>query len=124
MKTTVTIKKKSSKMVDTKYGAKKKYNIQVLTSKNRELWVDGFANSVSDDWTEGQTVEMDIESREYNGKTYYGFKTPKLEQIILEKLENIERILMGNVPMPKAMVHQAEEEPLPEDEPIDDDLPF
>lgn len=94
MRKTVTIQKITSKMVDTKWGKKKKLNLQVKSDKGLG-WVDGFAGPVTDMWSEGDTVVVDISSREYNGKTYYSFKAPRLEELVLAKLDQIIGLLIG-----------------------------
>lgn len=90
----VKIKKISSLEVDTKYGKKKKLNLQVIGAKG-EQFVDGFANQITETWKEGDVVDIDITPREWNGKTYYGFKAPKIEEIILRELSEIKEMLKG-----------------------------
>lgn len=67
------IKKLTKKDVNTQRGVVGKWTI---ISDNGKYY-DSFVNQWNSNWTEGSTLELQdsqIESREYNGKTYYSIK--------------------------------------------------
>lgn len=63
-------------------------SIQTLDTNGNPVWLSGFGNQTTKSYTEGQLVELDIYSEEYNGKTNLKFKTPP-ETNIIELLNNI-----------------------------------
>lgn len=93
----VKIKEIDTKTVETKYGEKQKIDIKV-PGKEGDYTLSGFANSVNRTWKVGDTVEVEIETREVNGKTYYNYKVPgvgkgdnsKIIQDILGRIKAIE----------------------------------
>jgi len=73
---TLTIKKKITRNVDTKYGEKRKHSF-LVAADDGEMWVNAWQNPTSDGWKEGQTITAEIKDREYKGKTYWDFVFPK-----------------------------------------------
>jgi hypothetical protein len=59
---------------NTKYGRKQKLAIQV--EEKPDLWLWGFYNITNSRWEKGDQVEIEITSREFNGKTYHDFRMP------------------------------------------------
>lgn len=39
--------------------------------------MSGFKNQTTENWNEGDEVEVEVSEREYNGKTFYNFNVPK-----------------------------------------------
>lgn len=104
MKSTVKIKRISSRDVQTKYGTKRNLSLLVTTSKGQEIWVSGFMTDENKKWKEGDSVELDVEK---SGK-YWNFKNPPKESVdsnlsgaleaIREELQAIRRLLEVGVP--------------------------
>lgn len=88
------IDKIMEKEVETKYGLKKKISY-ICGGQYYSAW----ANTWNVGWNVGDEIDVEVESREYNGKTYYDIKPPmkpeqKVQQDKLDKiLENTEKIL-------------------------------
>lgn len=119
--THVTIKRRTSKQVDTKYGKKDKLNLLVLTEKGKEIWIDGFASAATNEWLEGAKIEVEIVSRDYQGKIYYGFKTPRQEDLIMKELKEIKQLILqlgGNKPEDEPPPHEDHEAPELEEAPF------
>ena len=57
----------------TRYGRKQKMAIRVEGNDN---WIWGFYNITNSRWEKGDEVDITIEKREYNGKTYHDFRMP------------------------------------------------
>lgn len=56
--------------------------------------MSGFKNQTTANWEEGMEVEVEVQEREYNGKTYYNFNTPKQAPVDLSEVNNkLDRIL-------------------------------
>ena len=89
MKAKLKILKKTIKAVTTKYGEKRKHVFQLEGSKG-PFWADCFANPMTSEWREGDVREMELQSREYEGKTYWNIVTPKAQDFIAEALKRIE----------------------------------
>jgi len=63
-----------------------------------ERWVDVWSNAETDTWAENQDVTMELEEREYNGKTYFsgspvGGKKPsvRIEPVFQEILAELKQ---------------------------------
>jgi len=131
MKATVVIKRKTEKIINTKYGKKKKYSL-LCPGKEGDQWISVWSSAEADSWSEGDEVIMNITSREYNGKTYYDGKpiVPNYAKMQVELLEQILNVLNnGNVTVPAPEISEpvSTGEMLPEIEepPIDDTgVPF
>lgn len=67
----ILIEKLNIQQVQTKNGAANKINID--SGGKRYSCFKGQWNSA---WREGQEIEVDVEQKEYNGKTYLNIKTP------------------------------------------------
>lgn len=116
MKKTFKILKLSRKKVTTKFGEKEKFDVNGQSEKGT-FWADAWVNKDTQDWSEGQTVTGYIESRQYNGKTYYTVRPVSLEEKILEKLERIETLLSGKQ-------NNLEDSPVPNEEEPSEEIPF
>ncbi|MDI6726645.1 MAG: hypothetical protein QMD32_06740 [Smithellaceae bacterium] len=55
----------------TKYGPKTKLGLLC-----KDVWYDAWAGQWNQAWREGQTIEVEIESRDYQGKAYFSIRTP------------------------------------------------
>lgn len=125
MKATVTIKRKSSSQVTTKYGQKEKHAF-LLDGGKGEFWADCFANATTEGWHEGDKIEMELAPREYQGKKYWNIVPPKAQDITLETIKRIE----GKID--QILAHWKKEEPESSDfdgipdatEPPADEIPF
>jgi len=68
-----------TKDINTKYGPKKKSAIKA--AEYGENWLDYWLSPQTQDWKVGDTVEVEaVTPREYNGKTYYDIKMPKVDR--------------------------------------------
>lgn len=104
MKSTVKIKRISSRDVQTKYGTRRNLSLLVTTSKGQEIWVYGFMTDENKKWKEGDSVELDVEKK----GNYWNFKNPTKESVgsnlsgelaaIREELQAIRRLLEVGVP--------------------------
>ena len=139
----LTIKRITSKNIETKYGPKVKYTISVEKGHNGtpNQMYDSWVADFNRDWKEGQTIEIkdsQIVPRDYNGKTYFTIAgVPKQEtalsqmalQVINDKLETIvvqnNRILEE---IKRALENRSKDSdypPMPEPEEVDvDSIPF
>lgn len=70
---TVSIKRKTEKQANTKYGPKTTYSM-LVSSKQGDIWVSVWSDAQTSLWAEGQTVEMDITQ---NGKYWNGKPVPQ-----------------------------------------------
>jgi len=59
-----------------------KYISVGLKAENSDVWINGYGAKSNEGWKQGDTVSLDIETVEKNGKTYYNFKNPsgKIDQ--------------------------------------------
>src|ERR1041385_2426123 len=127
MKVRVTVKKKTTEMIQTKYGKKEKTNLQVLTEKGKTLWVGGFSNAITQLWKEGDDLDLEVEQ---NGK-YWNFKTPSMDQLILEHLDKILKLLSNGTNYRSSIMATGQfpikeppmEEEIEPEEITEDDLP-
>ena len=105
---------------------------EVVDEFGDPAWIGGWASDLTYSWQLEDVIEIEIELREYNGKTYRDFKgMTKLEQ---EQADEIKRLKaeLGGEPMEEPKVkdvayEDAGEKPKPEPEgekPTLDDLPF
>ena len=85
------------KNIDTKYGLKKKFGLQL--SSHGEKWFDCWMGRTTQGWINGTELtdeEFTIEEREYNGKTYYTIKPvsseSRLEQRIVALEERVDKM--------------------------------
>lgn len=93
--TRLQILKKTSTVAKTKYGPKNKYNLFVRSSKS-DFWASAWENKVTKDWREGQEIEVDIETSEYQGKPQYTLR-PFERSIneVYDLLLEVKKILVG-----------------------------
>lgn len=128
MKAKLLILKKNTSQVSTKYGLKDKISFQLKSDKGT-FWASCFKHPIADAWHEGTTQEMDLEQKEYNGKTFWNIILPKGGQNpqvmdalkrIEEKLDRLLRLSEEKIfdDVPEA---SDQEEPPPED---DNQIPY
>lgn len=91
-----------------------------------DVWVSGFGNSTNEKWTEGSVVEIIVEKKESNGKTFYNFDTPKTEDLLAARVAALELDIMK---IKQAMFNSKSAPapapaPEPTPEPNIDDVPF
>lgn len=67
-------------------------SIKTLDRNGAEQWISGFGNETTKSWKKGQTVDIEIYSEDYQGKTYYKFKEPA-ERNVFTELDEIKAIL-------------------------------
>ena len=66
-----------------------------------ESWLNGFGTKSNEDWQKGDEIEVDIESKEWNGKTYYNIKNPsgKISQedfnALSDRVQTLERDIVN-----------------------------
>ena len=123
MKKKVTIKGINSKKIDTKYGEKDTLNICVDDKDGNEQWLNGWKGKANQNWSKGDEVEVEIYK---NDKGYMNYKVvePSLNDI-MEKLENIERMLQDKRVADANQTVGSNKEPEPETPTDDSDgLPF
>ena len=89
----LTIKNISSKQ---KQGAKGPYTMLGLQFEEKgDQWVNGYGNATTSRWVKGQrlTVGKDITFKtvEKDGKTFYNFETPKTENQLVKRIEELEK---------------------------------
>lgn len=53
-----------------------KYTSVGLKAENSDVWINGYGAKYNEGWEKGDTVTLDIETVEKDGKTYYNFKNP------------------------------------------------
>ena len=63
------------KDINTKFGLKQKQSLKA-TQRN-DTYLDFWCSPLTDAWRIGDTIEVEVKSREYNGKTYYDIVLPK-----------------------------------------------
>ncbi|KKL48013.1 hypothetical protein LCGC14_2329780 [marine sediment metagenome] len=71
----------------TKMG--KAYQRVFIKPKGSDVRLSGFGNQTTDKWNVGETVEVIVEK---NG-TYWNFKIPRQEDMLIEKVAEFEKIL-------------------------------
>lgn len=76
--------------VQTKYGEKTKYSIKDSNERWYSCWDRDMAGV-----KQGDTIEGEVLSREYNGKTYYDFKLPRKEDLLERRIEALEKAVFG-----------------------------
>lgn len=130
----ITIKRIYRKERDTQNG--KKWTMSVLGQD--DVWYGaGFTDSFNKDWKEGQTIDVEVKDRIYEGKTYYDIVKPKNNngKEILEKLGQLELkidLLLttfknNSKQPPQLSTNKTQEEPPDEavaDDLSEDSLPF
>ena len=84
----IKLQKITSKDIQTKYGVKQKLGLF-----DGKTWYGCWKNKTTATYKEGDIVEGDITSREYNGQTYYDFEPISIEQRIEIKLDKILELL-------------------------------
>jgi len=102
--TTRTIKTLKHKMVNTQYGEKAKWLITFEESPNQ--LIDSFVGNWNKNWKIGTKIEIkpeQIQSRQWEGKTYYTLKAPpearfggvskEAFDILVERVDTIEKTL-------------------------------
>ena len=87
----VLVKKKSAKEIKTKYGLKTKYNILITGPNGGDRWVEAWGSPESDTWGEGDTIDVELESREYEGKTYWDVKTVHPMEVLRRRIDALEK---------------------------------
>ena len=118
------IKRKTSKIVK---GGYTKYGFLCVNQEGEEEWINAFSNATSDKWDEGDVIDHEFTSREYNGKQYYDFKfernTPagSAGNKIEEKLDLIISLLKGKDELPPPP-HRDEDKPW--DDGDESEIPF
>ena len=93
-----------------------------------DSWINGYRNSITENWKKGDEIEIDIKKKEADGKTYFNFKMPsdkatKQDIIALDdrvrKLElelsvlNVKLGIGGEVEISQKQQGEAVEENLP-----------
>jgi len=53
-----------------------KYISVGIKPEGSDRWINGYGAKSNEDWQKGDTVSLDIETVEKEGKTYYNFKNP------------------------------------------------
>lgn len=56
-------------------------------------WISGFKSDATDMWNVGDEIEIEITENNYNGKTYYNFKSPTKTDLLESRVIHIENIL-------------------------------
>ncbi len=94
MKAKLKIVRATTSTVNTKKGQAEKHNFLVDGGKG-EFWADCFANATTAEWLnrEGEEQEMELKSREYQGKTYWNIIVPKQQDLVMITLKRIEEKL-------------------------------
>jgi hypothetical protein len=118
---TFKVLKKTEKTIQTKFGPKQKYSFQLDAGKG-PFWCGAWKNDITSAWREGESYEMDVRPREYEGKQYFDVYTPKPQDEMLEILKRIEakldKFMNGSAELPPDISD-------PQGEPPDDsDIPF
>ena len=118
------ILRKTEKMINTSRGQSKKYSLQLQDSEGT-LWASAWHNNISSQWREGDTIDIVLKPREWEGKTYYDVDFPKKDSSqknwpelheLLEGLKRIEAKIDKLLPKDETGVPDMEEPP--------DEIPF
>jgi hypothetical protein len=67
-----------------KNGTTKLCSIKTTAKNGEETWINGFGNSTTESWKEGQTVDLELYEEEYNGKMSWKFVEPEEISVISE----------------------------------------
>ena len=81
-------------------GKTKLCSIKTLDKNGQDLWLNGFGNTTTESWKDGESVQLEVYQEEYNGKLGWKFKEPT-ERNIFDELDKINAKLdqvLGNKP--------------------------
>jgi hypothetical protein len=80
------------KDVQTKFGTKQKFSVKA--TQYGDNYLDVWSSPVTRNWKTGDEVEvLSVDTREYQGKTYYDVKMPKANSLSPETQQMLEKIL-------------------------------
>lgn len=90
----IKIEKIYRKEANTKYGPKMK--ILVLQNK---IYYAAWENDVSSQWKVGQEIDVEVKSREWEGKTYYDIILPKQSYKSAQQSDDLQEIknMLGQI---------------------------
>ena len=90
MKVTLT---KVNRQEKTSAQGKPYTRLGVQTVEHGSLWLSGFDSTLTRNWTDGDTVDIDVQKVVKDGKEYLNFTVPKPEDQTNKKLEQILNML-------------------------------
>lgn len=91
MKKTITIEKLTFQDIHSEKTGKDYTKCNIKTTNGE--WISGFKSALTDTFVEGDTVELEVEEKQYNGKTYLNFKSPSKYDMLEARIDRIEDFL-------------------------------
>lgn len=61
----------------TPFVSKKGQPYKKVNLSDGSKWYSCFQGAWNSSWSEGQEIEVEVEAKEYNGKTFYNIKAPQ-----------------------------------------------
>ena len=62
-----------------------------------EILLSGLRNHGNQAWKKGDTVDLVVEKKELDGKTFWNFSNPKAPTVNQEQLDKVERLLLDHI---------------------------
>lgn len=119
--------KREQKIAKSGKNEGKEYTSISIKVEGRGAWLNGFGAKSNEHWQKGDEIEVDIESKEWNGKTYYNIKNPssKISQedfnALGDRVQALEREIISmkvNLGMSNSVSGVVESEEIKENLPI------
>lgn len=117
MKIKLTYFKKENK---TSKAGKAYESVSIKAEEFGDRFINGFGSFATKDWEEGKEVEVEIETKEYNGKEYLNFKVLTATDKLEDRVAKLEKEVFGGVKKvkketTKEVEPEVEDKDLPED---------
>ena len=92
----VTLTKAFRKNKISKKSGKPYVSLSLLTVEYGDRWINGFGNQSNEGWNDGNTVEIEVYEKEWNGVMNLNFNTPRVnlaEELnkLIVRVEALER---------------------------------
>ena len=78
-----------SRVNKTSKAGKPYVSLGLQVDKYGTQWLNGFGNASNNAWKEGDEIEVKVEKKEYNGKEYLNFETPKREDLLQTEMTKV-----------------------------------
>ena len=63
--------------------------IGILVNPDEKIWINGFGDSQTNDWKEGDEVMLDVVVKNVEGKTFYNFKTIDPKELMIDEIHDM-----------------------------------
>lgn len=82
---------KVSRNDKTSQAGKSYVSLGIKCKEYNDVFLNGFGNKDNADWKVGDVVEVTVEKKEYNGKTYLNFSVPKKGEVNSDEIVEIRK---------------------------------